>query len=394
MSKKRRLGKNQRSNVIRLCIGILCVLCCIGVLCIRLLVNVFPVSISSPKLGIEQPLGEGEAIAFSYMRLDMLRPFELYILDDTNGIRSISHGLMRSDVRPMWSPDGAQIVYESVSGWATRYYLVDADGANHREITLDDSYKGLLRWSPAGSRLAYLAYYQQSDGSISNYPYLCVTEVTTGDTHQAPTGSIQDFVWMPDGQYLLAIVRADDLISTELYDADGNHQRRISEADYLRDAGYITISPDASKVAYISSVADEDVDSLTDSLYISALDGSTTKSVGTRWTEGSIVWSPDSTRIAFVALTSDFEYALYVANADGTELQELMLINTGDESGEIVPAAPAWSPDGTRIAISSFSSPDGSAVFVMNADGTERRQITAVAGADGMIYDLAWRPGE
>jgi hypothetical protein len=28
----------------------------------------------------------------------------------------------------------------------------------------------------------------------------------------------------------------------------------------------------------------------------------------------------------------------------------------------------------------------------MNADGTERRQVIAVDGIDGMIYDLAWQP--
>jgi Tol biopolymer transport system component len=385
------MGKNQRSGVIRLCIGILCVLCCIGILCIRLLVNVFPVSISSPKIGIEQPLGAGEAIAFSYMRIDMLRPFELYLLDDTNGIRSISHGLVRSDVSPIWSPDGTQIVYESVSGRAVRYYLADADGANRREITPDDSYKALRRWSPDGSRLAYLTYYQQSNGSTSNATSLCVTEIATGDTYQAQAGNIQDFVWMPDGQSLLAIERIDDLVSVEAYDADGDHERRIYETEFLYDAVDITISPDASRVAYIIPDKDEDIESSTESLYISALDGSSMQAVDVRWTEGSIVWSPDSTKIAFVALTNDYEYALYVVDADGTDLQELMLLNVGDESGEILPAAPAWSPDSAHIAISSHFTSDGSAIFVMKPDGTERRQVTTIASG-GMIYDVAWRP--
>jgi Tol biopolymer transport system component len=344
----------------------------------------------SPKLRIEQPLGEGEAIAFSLMRVDMLRPFELYILDDTDFVRSISQGVTRADIGPIWSPDGARILYASVYGGAHRYYLVDADGQNRREIGPDDAAKYLPRWSPDGSRLAYVGYPQQPDGSASNSAYLVVTQVGTGETDRVPAGNIQDFVWMPDGDSLLALVRADDMITAHLLAVDGNQRRRLFEVDYLRDAMTISLSPDASQVAYVMPAADENVESLTDSLYTATLDGSTRHLVGRLWMDGSVVWSPDSTKVAAVSLTDSAEYVLYVVNADGTGFRELMLLNTGDESGEILPAAPAWSPDSTRIAIGSHSRPDGSAIFVMNADGSQPRQITAIAR--GMMYDLAWRP--
>jgi TolB protein len=326
------------------------------------------------------------------MRVNMLRPFELYILDDADGARPISRGLTRSDIGPIWSPDGAWIIYASVAGGTPRYYLVDANGLNRREIAADDSLKYLPRWSPDGSRLAYLGYPQQATGSVSNSPYLCFTDVGTGETDQVPAGNIQDFVWMPDGGSLLAIVQADDLVSAEVYDVDGHHRQRLFEMGYLRDAVTIILSPDGSQVAYVIPAAEKNLESLTDSLYISKLDGSTRHLVGSVWMDGSVVWSPDGTKVASVDLTDDGEYVLYVVNADGTYFRELMLLNTGDESGEILPAAPAWSPDGTRIAISSHISPDGSAIFVMNADGTEQRQITPIVG--GMVYDLAWRPGE
>jgi TolB protein len=301
---------------------------------------------------------------------------------------------MRSDIGPVWSPDGTLIAYKSASGNGARYYLVNADGSNRREITRDDRPKELLRWAPDGSRLAYVTYDRDSDGSISDSPYLCVNEIITGDRHQIPAGNIQDLVWMPDGQSLLMIVRTDEQGAISLYDANGKQLRRISAADYLRDAAYISLSPDASKVAYITPIPGVEIQSVADSLNVSALDGSAAKSVGILWTEGSLAWSPDSTRIAFVALATDLEYALYVLDTNSMEPHELMLINTGDESGEITPAAPAWSPDGTRIAISSISSSKGAALFVMNADGTERRQVITYVDFGGMIYDLAWQPGE
>jgi len=383
----------KRGLWIKLGIGIVGILCLVGVLFVRLLGAVFPFNIAPRKPGVKEPLGKGDAIAFSYMRLDMLRPFELYILEDAHGIRSISQGLRRSDIGSVWSPDGALLAYKSVSGRATRTYLVDADGANRREITRDDRRKELLRWSPDGSRLAYLAYLD-SGGSVSGSPYLCVTDVHTGETDQTAAGEIYELAWTPDGQSLLAIVGADEQISIGLYDANGNDQQRTSAADYLREAAYIAVAPDASKVAYISPITDDDVESATVPLNVSALDGSVHQSVDVSWPEGTIGWSPDSTKLAFVALGDGYEYALYVVNTDGMQVQELMSINVGDESGEILPAAPAWSPDGTRLAISSYHSFDGAAIFVMNADGTERRQVTTTAGSGGMFYDLAWRPGE
>ncbi len=347
-------------------------------------------SFSSPQFVLEQPLGESEALAFSYMRLDMLRPFALYTYDDARGFHPLSEGRVGTDIQPVWSPDGTQLVYQSVSGGATRFSLIDADSRNRREITADDTHKGLLRWSPDGTRLAYLAYPQGPDGAISSSADLCVIEISTGVTHRAPAGNIQDLVWLPEGPSLLAIVLADDLATIELYDADGNHEQRIAATDHLQEAAYITLSPDASKVAYLQWGTAEDYDTL----YISALDGSAPLSVRLRWLDGSIVWSPDSSKIAFVALTDDYLYALYVLGTDGTDLQELMLINPGDESGEIRPAAPAWSPDGDRLAISSYAEPEGPAVFVLNADGSQRRQIFAAPGIGSMVYDLAWRPGK
>ena len=102
-----------------------------------------------------------------------------------------------------------------------------------------------------------------------------------------------------------------------------------------------------------------------------------------------MVWSPDSTQIAFVTLDDDYNSALYIVNSDGSGLRQLMLLDTGDESGEIMPSVPAWSPDGTRIAVSSHIGADGSAIFAVGTDGSEHRQIT---NASGWIFDLAWQP--
>ncbi|MCY3792369.1 MAG: hypothetical protein OXH63_26620, partial [Gemmatimonadetes bacterium] len=75
----------------------------------------------------------------------------------------------------------------------------------------------------------------------------------------------------------------------------------------------------------------------------------------------SLAWSPDGTRIAFMANRVGARQ-IFVMNADGTGLFRLTdhLVGNG---------APAWSPDGRQIAFTSrrFGNDE---IFVINADGT------------------------
>ena len=77
-------------------------------------------------------------------------------------------------------------------------------------------------------------------------------------------------------------------------------------------------------------------------------------------------WSPDGRKIAF-ASERDGNSEIYLMNADGSGQRSLTrnLAYDGD---------PAWSPDGQKITF--VSNRDGRyAVYVMNADGSGQRSL-------------------
>ncbi|MCP9495272.1 MAG: SBBP repeat-containing protein [Pyrinomonadaceae bacterium MAG19_C2-C3] len=86
--------------------------------------------------------------------------------------------------------------------------------------------------------------------------------------------------------------------------------------------------------------------------------------------ESEPVWSPDSTRLAFVRGT-DGTSEIFIVNSDGTGLRQLTTNNSPDNS-------PTWSPDGTRIAYRSGGESGGraSGIYIANVDGSGEMRVS------------------
>jgi TolB protein len=112
------------------------------------------------------------------------------------------------------------------------------------------------------------------------------------------------------------------------------------------------------------------------------------------------VLSPDGRRIVFTSL-KDGDLDIYTMNVDGTDVKRLTS-TPGYDGG------PWWSPDGTKIVYrahhpkdstelaqyrdllaQSFIRPSKVELFVMNADGSDNRQITQLGGAN---FGPSWTP--
>jgi Tol biopolymer transport system component len=98
------------------------------------------------------------------------------------------------------------------------------------------------------------------------------------------------------------------------------------------------------------------------------------------------VWSPDGTKIAFTSYmngTVGSSSDIFVMNPDGTGRVNLTKFSGFDDE-------PAWSPDGTKIAWrSNRGNSNDAEVWVMNADGSSPVQVTHHGGVDD---EPAWSP--
>ena len=93
-------------------------------------------------------------------------------------------------------------------------------------------------------------------------------------------------------------------------------------------------------------------------------------------------WSPDGKRVAFVSVRHDPDGEIYVMNADGSGVQRVTV-------SEGVDGAPTWAKDGKRIAFVSTRQDPAGDIYTMNDDGSGVTRVTTFLGTD---HDPAWSP--
>ena len=292
----------------------------------------------------------------------------------TSGKTATFPGSLRS---PAWTPDGTEIVYEKV------------------DYTPRPQNQLLYSWDPQ-----YEYRYTDVFPSFSKDGTLLVTSKDVDSSvvtmnadgtnrktiFQAVQGAAFAPSWSPDGKRVafgyggFLQGRRTKGARIVLINRDGTGVEELTPD--MPNAGFPSWSADGKELVYRSFAQDER------GLRIINVETHAIREL-TKGLDNLPYWSPDGSRILFTRQL-DTNFDIYTIRPDGTDLQRLTTFPTND-------AHAVWSGDGKHILWDSgeYGFRDEAALYdnsfqpygsnwIMNADGTHKRQLTESHWEDSM----------
>ena len=284
---------------------------------------------------------------------------------DGSGQRRLTRDA-RFPATPAWSPDGRKIAFEGVRDAPSGVYVVNADGSGQRRLARNGRAPA---WSPDGRNDRVLQ-------RLQDLPHERRRE-------RAPAPDEAARRWRRALSCVVARRAEARLLRP------GRLPARLLQTLCREQRRERTAEPDAEAGAagswfwwrshvrscLVARRADDRIRGTCETypghgepIYVVRADGSglrnlTPKPVGAY---AAPAWSPDGRKLAFVS-DRDGNSEVYVMNANGSGQRNLTRNPAYD-------ADPAWSPDGRKIAF--VSNRDGNyGVYVMNADGSGQRRL-------------------
>jgi Tol biopolymer transport system component len=290
-----------------------------------------------------------------------------------------------------------KIVFHSNRDGDFEVFAMNADGTEQTQLTHNDSHEFDPAWSPNGKQIVF----NSIAADFSGDPEIYVMNADGSGIVQLTNNDAGDFgtVWSPNGKQIAFVSNRDGTDDAYVMNADGSGVRRLTTNAYVW--GVTAWSPNGKQIAFIDY---RDFFGPAGDLEISVMNadgtGITRLTDNTVHDEGDHAgWSPNGKLFSFSSrrASADGEIFggdldIFVMNADGTGVRQL----TGIDGGAAEDDDSFWSPNGKQLAFHSTRDGDEE-IYVMNADGSGVTQLTFNEGfADGVPVWTSGklRPGE
>lgn len=253
--------------------------------------------------------------------------FEVYLLPtpDAEPVNLTRHPA--SDFGCSWSPDGTQLAFCTDRDGNQELYVMEADGSNPRNLTRHTAEDKQPAWSPDGANIAFISTRDHARGEV----YVMRSD-GTGVRRLTHNENYEEVpAWSPDGESI-AFCRLLDGSGEEpdngelfLMDADGGRQRRLTHRTGFDSAP--NWSPDGSLIAF-HGTTEEGADIFTIAPDKSGLANLT----GGDQEYWQPCWSANGAEIVYCAGTGPHAYDIWIMDADGSNRRRLTTHPDRDES--------------------------------------------------------------
>ncbi|MBF6589303.1 MAG: S9 family peptidase [Ktedonobacterales bacterium] len=322
----------------------------------------------------------------------------IWLMDTASGVAiQFTSGRAR-DFSPRWSPDGARLAFLSTrEGQEPQVWVMAVDGGEARQLTHMRRGASDPFWSSDGTWLGFTSEVRPGEAPTEAPPKDAAARARQEREEAERPRIFTRLVYRWDGKgyfegrtHLFRAALADGAVEP------------LTDGDY--DDGEGTCSPDGRWLAFISDRgARRDANMATDLWLLDLTTRATRRLTSEQCVVMGPAWSPDGSRLAFLATREVGEHSAYhttlmLADPASGALTDLLAgwdrgaeVRIGGDIPQPPLSAPVWSADGTRLRCLAQRG-GGVEVLRVPVNGGPARVAVAVAAERATIQRIALAP--